>query len=194
MDTREEYYIHVHGEQKGPFTLSQIKHMYDHNFIPEEALVWNDRMEQWRHVSDVCGPPAWVTKKSRWLGPASVAAALAILSVIGVLFLPVSVDAWKEANQREYTREAAYWKARDYVRQGLRNSVDYVKFARYEESDARLNGKTEASVRLSGETTVGKSVTSRQWTVTLRYVPQNRDWVGLKAVESSPQAGPDHGD
>ena len=186
MDSREEYYIHMNDEQKGPFTLSQIKHMYDRNYIPEDALYWNDGMEQWRHVSDLCGPPEWMEKKGRWLKPATIVAALAILGVLAMIFLPVTIDAWKEANQRHYTGEAAYWKARDYVRQGLRSSVDYVKFAGYEESNAMLDGRSGATVHLSGEKRVGKSVTSRLWTVTLRYVPQNRDWVGVKAVESSP--------
>ncbi len=186
MDTREEYYIHMNEEQKGPFTLSQIKHMYDHNYIPEEALYWNDGMEQWRHVSDLCGPPAWTSKRNRWLKPATIVAVIAILAVLGILFLPVTIDAWKEANQRDYTSKAAYWRARDYVRQGLSNSIDYVKFVQYQTGDARLDGKNGAIVHLSGETRVGKSVTSRRWTVMLRYVPQNRDWVGLKAVELSP--------
>jgi hypothetical protein len=184
MDTGEEYYIHLHGEQKGPFTLSQIKHMYDRNFIPEEALYWNDGMEQWRHVSDLCGPPKWLAKKGRWLKPATAVAVFAILAVLAILFLPVTIDAWKEANQRDFTREAAYWKARDYVRRGLRDSVEYVKFDRFEEADARLVGRTGATVELSGETVTGKSVTVRSWSVTLHYVPKTREWIGLKAVES----------
>lgn len=184
MDTGEEYYIHLQGEQKGPFTLSQIKSMYDRQFIPEETLYWQDSMEQWRHVSDLCGPPAWQLRQRRWVRPATALVVLMVLAVLLKLFLPITLDAWRESTQRAYTEEAAYWKARDYVRHGLRESADYVRFDPFDETRSTLEGENGAVVRLSGETATGKRLARRRWKVLLRYNPQNRDWVGTAAYET----------
>jgi len=51
----EEYFIHVQGEQKGPYTFPQLKRLYEKNLIPEETLYWRDGMEQLEPVSDLCG-------------------------------------------------------------------------------------------------------------------------------------------
>ena len=188
MDTGEEYYIHLHGAQKGPFTLSQIKSMYDRQYIPEETLYWQDSMEQWRHVSDLCGPPAWRLRERRWVRPATALVVLMVLAVLLKLFLPVTLDAWRESWQHEYTEKAAYWKAREYIRRGLKRSTDYVRFDPFDASRATLERENEAVVRLSGETSSDKRSTKHSWKVFLRYSAQNRDWVGTAAYET--KAGP----
>lgn len=185
MDTGEEYYIHLHGEQKGPFTLSQIKSMYDRQYIPEETLYWQDSMEQWRHVSDLCGPPKWQLRQRRWVRPATIVVSLCVLAILLKLFLPVTLDAWRESAQHEYTREAAYWKARDYVRRGLKETTDYVRFDPFDEARSTLESENEAVVRLTGETVSHKRSSRRSWKVLLRYNPRNRDWIGTAAYETN---------
>jgi hypothetical protein len=163
----EEYFIHVQGEQKGPYTFPLLKRLYDKNLIPEETLYWRDGMEQLEPVSDLCG-----VRKRVKLPHLKQLRVTGIVLVVGIALLtaycaPVLKDGWREANDRDPTQEGAYWKARGFVREEVREQDASVAFEPY---------KT-AAVTLTG-TRFGKDGAAQKisWKVAIRYDATRREW------------------
>ena len=44
------FYLHLHGYESGPFTLSNLREMLDQNIITPSSLVWREGMPEWRQV------------------------------------------------------------------------------------------------------------------------------------------------
>jgi hypothetical protein len=173
----EEYFIHVQGEQKGPYTFPQLKRLYEKNLIPEETLYWRDGMEQLEPVSDLCGKLRRVRlrrfKQLRVLGMVLVAA----VALLTAWCTPVLQDVWREANDRDPTQEGAYWKARGFVREAVKKQQGAdVAFQPYSTTGVTLTG-TEATVILPG-TLFAKNGTAQKlsWKVTIRYDALRKEW------------------
>jgi hypothetical protein len=172
----EEYLINVQGEQKGPYTFPQLKRLYDKTLIPEETLYWQDGMEEWLPVSDLCR-----TKRRdhlRHLKQLRVTGIVLAATVVLVLAYcaPVLKDGWREMNDRDWTQEGAYWKARGFVREEVKDQDASVAFEPYRTAGAILTG-TAATVVLPG-TLFGKdgTATKMTWKVEMGYDVDRREW------------------
>jgi hypothetical protein len=172
----EEFFIHVQGEQKGPYTYPQLKRLYEKNLIPEETLYWRDGMEQWQAVSDLCGTRRRYRlrrlKQLRVTGVVLVAA----LALLTAYCAPVLKDGWREMNDRDPTQEGAYWKARGFVREQVKQQDANVAFEPYKTASVALTG-SGATVILPG-TVFGKdgAATKSTWQVTMWYDAHRREW------------------
>ena len=176
MAYSEEYFIHVQGEQKGPYTYPQLKRMYEMSLIPEETLYWQDGMEQLQPVSDLCG--ATRREKLQRLKQLRVTGVVlvAVVALATAYCAPVLKDGWREANDRDWTQEGAYWEARSLVREEVRNQGASVAFEPYKTAGVTLTG-TDATVILPGmlfrkDGTGGKT----SWKVAMQYDAQRKDW------------------
>ncbi len=176
MAFSEEYFINVLGEQKGPYTFPQLKRMYEINLIPEETLYWQDGMEQWLAVADLCGAAS--RKRTRRLKQLRVTGALLVATLVLVIVRcePVLKDGWNEMNDRDETPLGAYWKARGFVREEVKRQDASVAFAPYQAASATLTG-TDATVvlpgTLFGKTGEGASMT---WKVAMQYDLDRKEW------------------
>jgi hypothetical protein len=172
----EEYFIHVGGEQKGPYTFPQLKRLYETNLIPEETLYWRDGMEQLEPVSDLCGRRR--RSRLRHLKQLRIAGAALVVAVVLVTAycVPVVKDGWREANERDQTAESAYWRARGFVREDVKRQDESVAFAPFSAASVILSG-TEATVVLPG-TVFGRDGAARQisWKVLIGYDLARREW------------------
>jgi hypothetical protein len=172
----EEYLIHVDGEQKGPYTFPQLKRLYDTNLIPEETLYWQDGMEQWQPVSALCGPSSRDRKRRlRELRLTGIVLVVAV-AVLAAYCAPVLKDGWREMNDRDPTREGAYWKARGFVREQVKGQDASVAFEPFQTATVALTG-TNVLVTLPG-TLFGKDGTGSKltWKVVMRYDVDRKEW------------------
>jgi hypothetical protein len=172
----EEYFINVLGEQKGPYTFPQLKRMYETNLIPEETLYWQDGMEQWQSVADLCGSER--RKRRRRLKRLRGAGAV-FMAVIGLLTAycaPVFQDGWRELNDRDQTADGAYWKARGFVREEVKAQDASVAFEPFKAATVTISG-SNATVVLPGTLFAkdgsGKPMT---WKVAMHYDVDGREW------------------
>lgn len=172
----EEFFIHIQGEQKGPYTFPQLKRLYETNLIPEETLYWRDGMEQLEPVSDLCGTKRKDRLRRLKQLRGTALALLGVALVLGFWIAPVLRDGWREMNERDCTREAAYWKARGFAREEAKAQDTSVAFDPYKTASVTLTG-TEATVILPG-TLFGKdgTATKTTWKVAMQYEAQNREW------------------
>lgn len=46
-------FLHVEGEQRGPFTLSQVQAMLRLGSIESDALYWSEGMSEWENIADL---------------------------------------------------------------------------------------------------------------------------------------------
>jgi hypothetical protein len=172
----EEYFIKIEGEQKGPYTFPQLKRLYEKNLIPEETLYWQDGMEQWLAVSDLCGARKRgrlrLLKQLRVTGIVLLATVALLLGYCG----PVVKDAWKEMNDRDQSQTGAYWKARGFVREEVKKQDASVAFEPYAAANVTLSG-TDATVILPGTLFAKDGSGSKMtWKVVLQYDGGNREW------------------
>lgn len=176
MAFSEEYFIHVQGEQKGPYTFPQLKRLYETNLIPEETLYWRDGMEQLEPVSDLCGARRGSRlrhfKQLRVTGIVLVAG----LTLVIAYCAPMLKDGWREMNDRDPARWGAYWRARGFVREEVKQQEESVAFEPYAAASIALTG-TEATVilpsMLFGKDGAGQKKT---WKVIMRYDTARSDW------------------
>ncbi len=176
MAFSEEYFIHVQGEQKGPYTFPQLKRLYETSLIPEETLYWRDGMEHLEAVSDLCG--AKKRGRLRHLKQLRVTGAVLVAGValVTAYCAPVLKDGWRELNDHDRTPEGAYWKARGFVREDVKNQDANVAFGPFQSATVSLSG-TEATVILPG-TFFAKDGTGskRTWKVAIGYDEARREW------------------
>ncbi len=178
----EVFHIYHLGEQRGPYTMHQINHLYRCEFIDEDTLYWREGMEQWAPVTQIVArrrKQMRFVRWSIWLGIIGVVAALVML------FGPVTADAWRELTRGAYTSEDAYWRARAMVREAVGKSVS-VKFEPFSPADAVLTPPSGATVTISG--TIGDSSGGRRdaWRVRLRHLPEQQDWVADSGEKETP--------
>jgi hypothetical protein len=174
MPSPEVYYLHIHGEQLGPYTIPQIDHLLNTGLIAEETLYWREGLEQWAPVTSL------VVKRTRvrpWGKIIAAALIVAGLGFLGAFFGPVIVDGWRETDQHEYTAEAAYWRARDAVRSHFLPKGAVVKFWRFSEQGVKMLQPMDAEVSLKGEVmeSSGK-MRPKEWRVVMRFDDQKSEW------------------
>src|ERR1700733_12019673 len=79
MISPEIFYLHIHGEQRGPYTVPQIDHLLNSGLIAEETLYWREGLEQWQPVTSLVklrrpGNP--------WVKPLIILGIVVVLAVI----------------------------------------------------------------------------------------------------------------
>jgi hypothetical protein len=171
MNSHEAFYVHVDGEQKGPYTLRHLDHLLNSGLIPEETLYWMEGFEQWHPLTELIPlrkkPPIW--KKL-----AVTAGVLAIIGGLTWFFGPTLADGWRENTQREYTTTGAYWSARGAVRNSA--SGKGVQFAPESEAKVILVPPASADVVVRG-TLIGAGTPGKtSWKVRLTFNSLRCEW------------------
>ena len=177
MNLREEYYLHVHGEQLGPYTLRQVDHQLNTGLISPETLFWSEALDQWQPVTDLIP----LRKKRRpWRAILIGLAAMVPISALIFFFGPTVRDGWREQTQREYTTKGAYWAARGLVRNELSASGTVPEFLPFGTGLVELGADHTAVVKLEGHL-VGGSGNGQPaaWKVRLHFDPEVRTWTPL---------------
>ena len=186
MPSREVFYLHLSGEQRGPYTVPQIDHLLHSGLIGEETLYWREGLEQWTPVTELVTlrkrPKPW----RRLIVPAVMMVPLLLLLA---LFGPPLVDAWREATAQSFTVEDAYWHARDTVRHGAATDGSVVTFEHFKTAGVELLQGHIARVVLRGQIAPSdgppRNVT---WRVQLPYDVEKGEWLPgtVKAEGATP--------
>ena len=174
----EHFYIRVQeGQQQGPYNYPQLKRLYDRDLIPKEALYWQEGMEEWKSITDLCGAPMQERRRRLRIRRLLIALLLVCVAACAAYLAPIIREGWKETNEHSYSREAAYWKARSYVREELRRSHSIVTFQRFDPKAVELTKESTATVTLTGSV-FGPNGSSTQtaWRVSLRFNRVGREW------------------
>lgn len=184
MSYREGYYLHVHGDQLGPYTLRQINHQLQTGLISEDTLYWSEDLDQWQPVTELI-PKARKFQPWKW---AAILLAVAIpLGLLSWFFGPTVVDGWREKTQREFTPTAAYWAARDVVRHELAVAGTAPQFLPFGAARVELGKDNTAVVQLEGHVLDGPaSAQPAAWKVRLRFDPAVRTWSPLPVQTAAP--------
>jgi hypothetical protein len=185
----EAFYLLIQGEQRGPYTIAQIDHLLNSGLIREDAEFWREGLEDWQPVTHL------VTLRNkpsgrRWGMTGMLAGILLAVALLGRLFGPIAVVGWRETAQYDFSERAAYWRARDIVRQKALPVGAVVNFAPEGRAEIRLKQTPPgATVRLGGEV-IGDHGENRpvSWEVVLNFDPQLKQWSGVEAkkVETPP--------
>ena len=169
----EVFYIYHRGEQRGPYTMKQVNHLYRSSFIDDDTLYWREGMEQWQPVTEI------VQRRKRRKRLALWGVLAGILALIGLLiwgFGDVTVSAWREMTSGEYTQESAWWRARGLVRAQLADG-EHVEFEPLDSAVVKLHGNHEATIVLSGYIDGNDQENVRRaWRVRMRYDPLRAEW------------------
>jgi len=176
MISPEIFYLHIDGQQRGPYTVPQIDHLLNSGLIAEETLYWREGLEQWQPVTTLV---KLRRRGNRWVKPLIALAVVAALAVVGEFFGSVALLGWREANQHEYTAQAAYWRARGVVRSAALAPGTVVEFRDFSDSKVELQPPQAATVQIEGE--VAEHAGEERiftWSVPMEYDPKAREWSG----------------
>ena len=180
MPSPEVFYLHIHGEQLGPYTIPQIDHLLNAGLIAEETLYWCEGLDQWAPVVSLV--PKRVHKRS----PEKILAILvaaAALALACAFFGPVLVSGWREASQHEYTAKAAYWRAREVVRNRSVPAGSLVNFSRFAQSTVELKPPGRAVVALRGELIDARGTAEpKVWQIEMNFDERRAEWSGAPAA------------
>ena len=185
MPSPEVFYLHIHGEQLGPYTIPQIDHLLNAGLIAEETLYWCEGLDQWAPVISL------VPKRTHTRSWGKILAGLVALAAFGLgcaFFGPVVVNGWREASQHEYTAKAAYWRAREVVRTRSVPSGSLVNFKSFTKDAVKLRKPTGAAVALHGELIEPSgAVQPMVWYVDMTFDEKRAEWSGAPAAEPAPK-------
>jgi len=179
----EVFYLHIRGEQKGPYTIPQIDHLLNSGLIDVDTMFWREGLEQWQPVTNL----VTLRKRARrWLLPTIIAGVLVVLLILARIFGPTVRVGWREANQSAFTENAVYWRARDIVRHQAVPAGSIVEFAPFSEAHVRLQPPSDGEAVVQG-TLMDSHGASRtaSWNVTLSYDPHLKVWAGVSVKEAS---------
>ena len=185
MNTREAFYVHVHGEQLGPYTIRHLDHLIHSGLLSRETLYWTEGLEQRQPVADLI-PVRRARRRWVWL----IVALAALLPVLGLsLFLgPPILDGWREQTQHEFTPIAAYWAARGVVRTYLAQRAATPVFQPFERAQVQFPDSNRAVVQLRGQIITGERAGQETaWTVRLSFDPERRDWSPQASTNTAAQ-------
>jgi hypothetical protein len=184
MTSPEVFYLHIHGEQRGPYTIPQVDHLLNSGLIAEETLFWREGLDQWQPVTSL------VTRRKKanpWVKPAIVLGVGLVLAVLAEVFGSIVLLGWREANQHAYTAEAAYWRARSVVRGETLPRGTLVEFQHFSPPAVTLQPPQTATVLLHGDVTDSGGQTRRMvWTVPMNFNAHDAEWTGGPAHEVAP--------
>jgi hypothetical protein len=176
MISPEVFYLHIQGEQRGPYTIPQIDHLLNSGLIAEETLYWREGLEQWQPVTSLVS----LRRKVNPWGKRALYMGIAVV-VLGVLqfFGSIALVGWRETNQHEYTEHAAYWRARDVVRGGGLPDGSVVQFHGESKAKVTMAPPAAAAVVLEGDVTLQTGETRRTtWSVPMTFDAKNTEWNG----------------
>jgi len=173
MNSHEAFYVHVQGEQKGPYTLRHLDHLLNSGLIPLETLYWTDGMEQWLPVTDLV---PFRHKPRNWKKLIIMGAILIVLAAFLAFFGPTIADGWRERTQREYTAEGAYWSARGAVRSSGLPDGAVAQFSSFEAARVTLAGPAKATVLVRGEIIESSGARPATWSVNLSFNSLRSEW------------------
>lgn len=176
MISPEIFYLHIHGEQRGPYTIPQIDHLLNSGLIAEETLYWREGLEQWQPVTSLV---KLRRRANPWLKRVIILGFVLVFLFIGQFFGSTAMLGWREASQHDYTAQAAYWRARGVVRSGSLPAGTVVEFGDFTAPLIQMHPPTTAIVQLHGEITEQSGQTRRViWNVPMEYDPKAREWNG----------------
>lgn len=184
MTTPEVYYLHIHGEQRGPYTQPQVDHLLNSGLIAEETLFWREGLEQWQPVTSLV---VRRVQPNRWTRPLIALGVAVALLIFWQFFGPITVIGWRETNQHDFTPRAAYWRARDAVRNGALAPGVLVDFHDIASAQVQMKAPDGAGVLLRGNV-IGRDGTPRPsaWEVTMRFDPPTREWSSAGVRDAAP--------
>ncbi|MDQ3621963.1 MAG: DUF4339 domain-containing protein [Verrucomicrobiota bacterium] len=185
MNSPEVFYLHIEGEQRGPYTVTQIDHLVNSGLVAEETLYWREGLEQWQPVTELVHKRV---PEKRWVKTSIIAGVALLVLLLVQLFGPITLAGWREANQHEFTPEAAYWRAREIVRHQILPKGAVVEFCEPDRAEVQLQSGTAAVVQLYGEVPDARGRTRESaWEVKLQFDPRARQWSGAGARETAPR-------
>jgi hypothetical protein len=185
MPSPEVFYLHIQGEQRGPYTIPQVDHLLNSGLIAEETLYWREGLDQWQPVTTLV---KLRRKKNPWGKRFLILGIVAIVAVVLQFFLSIAWVGWREKNQHEYTKAGAYWRARDTVRYGgVLPEGAIVQFHGLSKAQVELEPPQSAVVILHGEVTLHSGeMHTVTWNVPMKFDLQNGEWTGGSARETQP--------
>jgi hypothetical protein len=184
MISPEVFYLHIQGEQRGPYTIPQIDHLLNSGLIAEETLYWREGLDQWQPVTSLVRLRRPV---NRWGKRLLVLSLVLIAAAVLQFFGSVALIGWKETNQHEYTARAAYWRARSVVRATSLPEGAIVQFPGFAASKVTLLPPGAATVVLHGDVTLSSGETKAMvWSVPMSFDAQNAEWAGGPVHEITP--------
>lgn len=144
-------------------------------------------MEHWQPVTQLVTVRR--KRERRWVKPVGIAAI--VLAVAFAIFLrifgPITWDGWRESAQTDYSEEAAYWRARDFVRQSGVEKGAVVQFLSIESAEVKLQPPDGATAVVRGKVIEPAGGTrSGAWRVLLGYNDRRKEWTnrGVEQVTS----------
>jgi hypothetical protein len=179
----EVFYLHIRGEQRGPYTIQHIDHLLNSGLISEDTLFWREGMEQWQPVTRL----VVIRKRAkRWIRPAVPIGVLVVVAILLRIFGPITLDGWRESSQTQFTETAAYWRARDFARQFAANSGGVIQFFGIKSAQITLQPPDSALAVVRGKLIEKHSVREVGWRVQLSYDGRRKEWTsrGVQEVSS----------
>jgi len=173
MNSHEAFYVHVQGEQKGPYTLRHLDHLLNSGLIPVETLYWTEGMEQWLPVTELI---PFRHKPRNWKRLIILGAILLVFGAFLAFFGPTIADGWRETTQREYTPLGAYWSARGAVRNGGLPDGVAVQFSPFKDAKVTLVEPSNATVIVHGDIIQDGGAKPATWSVNLSFNALRSEW------------------
>jgi hypothetical protein len=181
MNSPEVFYLHRHGEQRGPYTIPQIDHLLNSGLISDETLYWREGMDQWHPVTELV---VRRVEPNPWKKPAIVVAVLIVLTLLAQIFGPITLTGWRETNQHDFSERAAYWRARAFARESAAKLGAIVEFDGFADARVELKDNSGASVIVRGENTDrGGNTREAGWRVRMKFDPKEREWSVVSVEE-----------
>ena len=185
MSSPEIFYLHIDGEQRGPYTAPQVDHLLNSGLIAEETLYWREGLEQWQPVTTL------VVRRevpNRWRKPVIALAVGLVLLVLAQFFGPITLTGWRETNQHDFSPRAAYWRARDAVRTGALPPGMLVEFSELKKATVEMKAPNAANVLLRGQLIDSRGVPHPAvWQVVMKFDAATREWTSVSANEVAAQ-------
>ena len=169
----EVFFIYHNGEQRGPYTATQLNHLHRCGFIDDETLYWREGLEQWQPVGQVVLRRKRRNRRVLWYVLLGILIAVTLFVKI---FGRVTAERWRELTSSELTQASAWWRARGFVRDQLPRGTD-VQFDPYSSARITIQQKVDANVVLGGTLTTSSGKNERgAWRVLLRYDESRGTW------------------
>src|SRR5688572_13410315 len=184
MISPEIFYLHIQGEQRGPYTIPQIDHLLNSGLIAVETLYWREGLDQWQPVTNLV---RLRRKANPWVRPLVGLGVALVVGAVLYFFGSIAVIGWQETNQHEYTERAAYWRARSIVRGSALPEGAIVQFRSFATAQVDLQPPHAAVVTVRGEVTLRADESRRMtWSVPMSFDDEAREWTGGPVREVAP--------